>query len=505
MGTIRGMQYAEVVAVVNSLIPEMVSTGDPQAVLLKYARENNLTPAVLERMGQAYNQGSAIQTMMGPDRGADAPLLDLESMAGKYADWKPTVDQEKEASIPATTKIPWFATAMLREKQAADYAPEPVAPVAQTPEPEKQAGMSDESFEKWESMADNFLDLLEKAAGEFSRRLFADGDVEGDEHNSFILSDAAESDAIRRHGDMAKKAFDWYQAWSARRWGATVKRASDQQIGMFKLANDWSGKLEEASLMVQCFESMAQCLEKVAGGDIDVRRGKVRSGGVGRRNDPSVRSVDIENPEPQPSVEDTEINDPPRGQPSVSPGGVESEDPPVRIYHRWDEEQPKEKPKATEPAPAPDFSPAVKDIMGMLTAPSHRLGGQMSKWLDEPRKNKAQMGVDTSVQTAMQHHNLQKLLLTDPVISKADPEEVASIYESIRRGSDDVASDINLLRFQLREALQYGGVPPDAYKQLLSITELRDTHNRASRDADKLRYGGGPTTGAPSESRKARS
>lgn len=586
------MQYPEVVAVVNSLIPEMSKTRDPQGVLLKYARENNLTPAVLERMGQTFNQGLALQTMLGPNRGADAELMDTGDLCRKYADWRPNTEYQKEASAPKTTRIPNLVSLMLREKQASSEdlhtlildmvghnsrlqlahwradtqtnehealgdlydamvgLVDKLAEVSMgkdsnrnfssvdvtldpdtTPKdllqemkalaekimtkvkadgaddlqnitadileninrtqyklqsPTKSASYYERSAAHWETMQENTRELLEKSATEFSKKLFRSGDVDDATSKQIILSDAAEADAIRAHGDMAKQAFDWYTAWASKRWGSGVKRASDKQVDMYKLANDWSGNLSEASLMVQCFESMAECTKQANSTVTRITVKRHKTPGTGNQGGSEDTA---ENKQPTPSSGNQgPPATPPDNQIPVGSGGsgVAS-----RAYAGSYLSPNPFREEKSDSGEAADLTPAIKSVLDLLATPGNRFGGQLERFMDEPRKNKAQERVDTSVQGIQQQHNMHKLMLTDPVISKADPEEVASVFESIRRGSDDVASDINLLRFQMREALQYGGVPPDAYKQLLSIGELRDKHTKSIREEDRARYGGG--------------
>lgn len=599
------MQYPEVVAVVNSLIPDIARTADPQGVLLKYAKENSLTPAVLERMGQAFNQGTALQTMMGSDRGADAVLVDVEKLTQKYAEWKAPVDFEKEAAAPKTHRVPNLVSSMLREKRAGDdmhtlilelagdnarlqlahwradtktnehealgnlyeaiaglvdrlaevsmgaddnrnfasvdvtldpdtepkdlldsmkstgdklvakakadgsedlqnIAADVVENINRTlyklQSPTKSAADFTKSEEAWEMLLEESRELLEKAAAELSKRLFADGDVESDSRQHVILSDAAEADAIRAHGPMAKQAFDWYQVWAGKRWGACVKRAEDALVQQYKLANDWSGKLGEASLMVLCYEALVKSAEesvKIAARD---RYSVEVDPETSYKEDKRYRQTAPDDSSTRRGATHQQTT---TGEATPSAGGGRQTPtasgkpvkPPVD-YYTGDHLSPsiwRPKEKETEYKDV-EITPAVKSILGMLSAPADRLDSQMTRWLDTPRKNKALQRVDDATQSVVHQHNLQKLLLTDPVISKADPAEVGSIFESIRRGSDDVASDINLLRFQLREALQYGGVPPDSYKQLQSIGELRDIHEKATRESDRERYGGKTTT-----------
>lgn len=498
------MQYDEVVATVNRLVPEMARTGDPAGTLIKHAREHSLAPAVLERMGQAYNTGTALQTMMGSDRGATAALLDLGELLDKYASWAPP-EPEPVLVDPVTKRagVPDLVGNITRGPL--DLAPESEAPA-------KTASESD----SWDELIDAYVanrysiddatETLHKAAHALTGMLLERGLVDREHRRNLVDLRAVEADCIRRFDDAGKTAFDWYERQLSCSWNAKCARAADEDVQAHRLVRDWSGCLSAGAAMVEAYHGFRKVAgerqellkeaakkdktEKDVEQDADqrdtggpprgkpTRKGKVTAGGRG-----APASAGGVSAQPQP---------PPRGAPSP-PGAVPpplppaAQPPPLPPGPELFLRRPGE---AEEPGAPVDYhiDETVEKLLGMMGRPTDVLGGQVSKWLTEQRPNRAQIGVDRGVQNVEQTHALQTLMLTDPVISKADPDQVAEIYETIRRASPDVATDRNLLRFQMREALQYGGVPPDGYKQLLEIGKLRAGNDEAARKSNKSRY-----------------
>lgn len=473
------MQYPEVVSTVHSLLPEMATSPEPGDVLVKYASANNLTPAVLERMCQVYNQGAALQGMLGPDRGASVPLIDSEATLRKYAAWEPKKAYAAPPAPARRTHVP-NVTAMLLGQAApeADFSdPDDVTKAASAPVLEEED--PDYSADEWQALTDNAVSLLDKSASALGAVLREQGLIEAGRGGS-VDCRAAEADAIRARGDMGKAAFDWFSNWTAKRWGIPCLRAEDALVGQYKLAADWSGALTEATLLVDCYDTLVKCAAKV---EKKKQRKAPQTGGSpgdqgAPRNPPQEGGT--------PGTPGKEQREP------AQPGGSSGRQPDKyeQTYVYGPAEKPKSEGKQETPI-ADGVSEIAKRVAGLLSKPTDRLAGHLDSWMNTPRENKAQRRVDTGVASVMQENNLMRLRLVDPVISKADPEEVAAIFETIRRGSDDVANDINLLRFQMREALQYGGVPPEGYKQLLSIAELRDGHTKSVRGEEQARYGGG--------------
>lgn len=90
---------------------------------------------------------------------------------------------------------------------------------------------------------------------------------------------------------------------------------------------------------------------------------------------------------------------------------------------------------------------------------------------------------------------LQQLMLSDPVISKANQEEVQNLFESIREISPVIASDPTRMGPVLKEALQVGGVPIQLLSEIAKFNEswkkshggitTKEDYDKDSYDSDK--------------------
>jgi len=109
----------------------------------------------------------------------------------------------------------------------------------------------------------------------------------------------------------------------------------------------------------------------------------------------------------------------------------------------------------------------------------------------KPTKNKNQIQVDRAQHDTHHAAALHRLLVTDPIISEADPDKVVQLANTISAASPRASRDINFLRFALREALQYDGVPTHTYKDLATTQELQAKTHKHNLENEDLQYGSG--------------
>lgn len=79
--------------------------------------------------------------------------------------------------------------------------------------------------------------------------------------------------------------------------------------------------------------------------------------------------------------------------------------------------------------------------------------------------------VDSAVQNIRQRIALTRLLKTDEIISRARPGDVVSLFNTIRSQNPAVASDYNMVKLLLREALTHQGMPLSAAKSLNDVRQ----------------------------------
>lgn len=77
-----------IISMLNDVVPQMQKSKDPETTLLKYAKEQNLPPSVLERMAHAFNQLKTNCYMDAADsmekRGSQFSLIDSPELVKKY-------------------------------------------------------------------------------------------------------------------------------------------------------------------------------------------------------------------------------------------------------------------------------------------------------------------------------------------------------------------------------------------------------------------------------------
>jgi hypothetical protein len=96
--------------------------------------------------------------------------------------------------------------------------------------------------------------------------------------------------------------------------------------------------------------------------------------------------------------------------------------------------------------------------------------------------------IDANYEDAVAVGNLQKLMLTDPILSEADPYELVDMFNDLRVANPEAAKSTNMLRFALREALQYGGIPQQSAKTLTEIDRTAVQARELRREALKDLY-----------------
>ena len=82
----------------EGLIPEIKKTGDPRGTIIKFAKEKNLAPALVERLGYIYNTAKTINYLdksASNDRGQSFAILDVEDMLNEYTTKQATNDEHK--------------------------------------------------------------------------------------------------------------------------------------------------------------------------------------------------------------------------------------------------------------------------------------------------------------------------------------------------------------------------------------------------------------------------
>lgn len=118
------------------------------------------------------------------------------------------------------------------------------------------------------------------------------------------------------------------------------------------------------------------------------------------------------------------------------------------------------------------------DVLPTATDQAQRMSdGYATLFGDSHKKQYNRLA--TKMEAWQQAAVLQRLLMSDEVLSKMEPSQVIGAFQTLRANSPRVARDINVSRSLLREALQHQGVP------LQQIKTLRDVEGKSRPDPDK--------------------
>lgn len=104
-------------------------------------------------------------------------------------------------------------------------------------------------------------------------------------------------------------------------------------------------------------------------------------------------------------------------------------------------------------------------------------------------KNNDQMAVDNSQLRAKMDMAFNSLMLTDPVLVEADEDSMRDIFDTLVEVAPSIAADPVRLRAVLREASQYDSLSPFTLKSLYDVENVRLKNEDLSSKADKEKYG----------------
>lgn len=491
------MEHTEVVNLINKWAPEM-RAGDAGEVLLQKASawrdpENGreMPVAVLEKAAQTFNQGIVLQGMKDGDRGGDQNLIQIDKLITDYVSpqtGKSSSDTGGLRARPASTfAVPDIRLMIAHPQTIAKSAaaeiqePAPVAPVDPT---------------VYQEFADDARAQLFAKLAQWQHRLLDSGMIEQvGRHAQFTQFGRVEADALRMDPPRAKAAALWLEDyWKQSPLQVAVRRADSNDLERHKIAHDFTGEaaaLIEIGDLVQLWQASGD-LAKQAATDVakfrqenprNPDRGSAGSGGTPNRPSPP--------------------KSPDKGK--QKPGDSGKSQGPLPLYQFSGKGPEKEDAKGkggekSAPASGAGLSKGVGTALGPLKLLIEKnLGGI----IPEPGYNGGQQRVDDAASQVQHIHNLQRLMVEDPVISKADPKTIGQLFSSVINTSPHVATDYGLLRFQMREMLQYGGMPVDSAKQLAQTETAIQGVREGQRRENDLAYGPGNKTKPKSKEKAA--
>lgn len=531
------MNHQAIIEQLSVLAPKLKAAESPEAVLVKYATDRNLSPAQLERIGQVYNIAKTLNFMdKSANRGDSFRVLDTQKMMSDFTAFKPA--PQKEATSNADWNS-WFDAPLSKAASATNPddinswidATEKSAKIVEedgkytvysedgskrlskpgTKEEAVKRLRQVEYFKKHKkantvpnlgaiAVNDNYTTTgveevasLPKTAAEQIK-----AELRAESHERFELETAKQimSDAAEEARKIASELLEMHRvnplpfatmehdAYYCSEDTSGIKAATEFVANFFKSKgwnldrHDFSRGMPKLARdrhnILPLFNSLLDQLELHKSASLYVEDLEKKSAEAATERRRRVQEEEVDFPSPggrrRDSSGDEEVDFPsrdPRRREDilsavnlVSSGKGDKQD--VGASVDLNEAKNIAKGLVSMYNPSTYTNQQTQDfISNILKAP------EMSK------TNKRQKGVDVAVEDVSRVSELQRLLLTDPIIGEADPDTVVSLYNTLAKANPEIVKDKNLLRFALREALQYDAVPLHTYKDLISMGKDR--------------------------------
>lgn len=438
------MNQQQQIQLLNSIMPQIVETRDPEATMLKCARKNNLSPAQLEKLGHVYN---TMKTIVGlekqANRGDSFSILDVPKMVSKYT----TYDASAELSAQAE-KVHDKVDALM--KDADGWA--------------ALMNVGGSRMQKAASAGSGTNDWLYSASRPIPRI-------------KTWLNDAVE-DKGGKVDYIDDNMSEWMEVQAAAKADLKLMNKTASAIGDIKRARElWEQTQYEAdvALTEQCASlrnELLQAREKWASLVMDARDvlGQEKAAAALQIVEDYFSRVRCHSFEKSAAIQrgyDRRLAHDSTGLVGHLEEILELD---TIVKRATALLQPVEK----EASSAGTGVVAVDELINQIRA----VDGSKAKQKD----------FDSKLDSAKKQTALENLMLNDSIISTADPNTVQDLHATISQLSPTVASDPVKLAPVLKEALQYDALPIQQIKDLLSVEESAQKVQKLSRENESYKY-----------------
>lgn len=465
------MNQKQQIQLLESILPEIVESNDPEGAMLKCARKNNLSPAQLERLGQVFNTSkSLVGFRKQANRGDSFSIVDVPSMVSKYTTYDPDkslssaaagvhrkVDRLIEKSASADKAYDPFSLdgsiEGLPEAVATAGTPSLLATVREPEMYEKSATAfgtqlqerryldvmrySTDNIERARETAsqvayDTRADILEKCAGIMHKLTPDDG------RWAECVRDLVDNFGFEKAAAVTKAVEDYFREKHHVFDTDFSKAAAEDHV----FAKDRHGIVKVAEEMLDLMEINA--MAKAALAKYDAAR------------------VDLDSVILKKAADD----DGPTAAEAV-------------LNFANDEKQALLNGLRNG---AVIGGPETKPLDPVTSLKQNPVYNTMKLLRDPDKDRKEEMYIDDSKDEAEAESSIQELMMSDKAIAEADPSEVKALHRTIKSIAPTIARDPVMLAPVMREALQYGSLPIQQVKDLLAAEGAK-----AKADADKAK------------------
>ena len=430
---------------VDDLAPEIRRSRDAQGTILKFANEKNLSPSLVQAMGQLYNTAKTIAFLEkagSRGRGDSFPILDVDELVAKY------IDMPKEAGVSQGTIDNWELDnpdGVLKDLPACfegiltpAFVEEKVINTVPKREFQKAAAVIDITRANRELTLQILFETKEemtKAAKTLVVNLRSEPSYPFEE---------LEADVLGLHGERMRPVMDKLANFLAEEGWKVIraKAASDNKLigGHAERMVNLVDQIDDGMFRLQ---AASEYLEKEA-----------------------------KPPTPPPNLP----NPPGFGAPGPSQAATGS----VRFREPGSDAGSKSKGGENYFG---DLNDLLDKALGARKPVMKQLGTAFVGDNEDQRK------VDNEMLNARHMSVLSNLMTTDEILSEADPDRLAQLYNSVREVAPDMATDINVMRVLLRSAIQHEGISHFDLKGFLETEIEKQKMEEGRRKKEDVLYG----------------
>lgn len=516
------MEHFTAIKVIERLAPQINSSQDPKGTLIKFATDNNLSPAELERLGQVFNSAKTLSHLeKSANRGDSYDLLDVEDLVSSFTSHETPTVVEKSASTQIRNggALPNFFDIETLEKQAGEKELHPVAESIFR----NQRAQQEQELKEFRSEIPTTIHDLKTEVVKMANAIVRDLYLSNKDAKTVFTKLAEDSQAsVDSNKDaiefLCKKAFTYF---------GEVK-VDMEKVASRKVVTDTTGLLkqaEEMQDMINVMHELDQILKSAAPKFGKQRPKKDKENEEGNVNDDSaeytfferVLNSDDEPPDTeeipvQPIAEEREegkkyeLSELPIGSLAYSsPKSTGNENrkpqqgPIIDVEPTLNESILDYMMARSQNIPEEEDSTFRKGVTDTTLAALEKTKSIVDSLYDSRVKNMLNLkgqtqrgyvnaGVDKALSSIQTAAAIQELM-NDPIISAHSPSTVVSIYNSLAQVNPTMMRDKNVAKFALREALQYEGVTPHTYGQLVEIDKDKSDTLKNDLMARKEIYG----------------
>jgi hypothetical protein len=446
---------------IEDIAPAVRKNRDPEDTILKFAKEKNLEPALVQGLGQLFNTAKTLAYLeKSANKGDNFPLLDVDAMLDKYLEVRP-----KSAAVKGESAYDQFGCGEpglpeffknipgLNVEPEETYEEKTVKLASRRPATLREISELNQSVQNIEQVRADLIEdcrvLLQKSANTIKQ--------------GSLNFQTIERDALGLYGNGIKPVTDLLAHHCDTR-NVKVARATDG--GKPRMIRDNEAMLRDLNTVSEKLE-LVKCANGLLAETQEEQQHAVNS---------NAKKVDHYSRRPDNSF------------PITNPMELEV----------GNGKKPKGTAPSTEKQPTSEKAAPVSTGKVLMDAGTKAIEPlrKLPEYAEHFRKtlggvnNTDQQHVDNAYEEAKHISVLQNLLTTDDVLAEADPEHVVSMYNTLRRLSPQMASDPNVVRVALRTMIQHDGISPFDAKSFLETEQAHQKTDFNKRLLDSMDYKG---------------